>query len=68
MSKEKEVKSEQKYSKSAFVEVAADSKERLILQVVLEDGESYTKADAEKKVKDWKSKKINGEKEKGVKA
>lgn len=58
MSKEKEVKSEQKYKKSAFIEAAAGSKERLILQIVLDDGESYSKDEATEKVAEWKKKEV----------
>lgn len=58
MSKEKEVKSEQKYNKSAFIDAAADSKERIILQIVLEDGKSYAKDDVAKKVSAWKTKEV----------
>lgn len=54
----KEVKTEQKYSKTAFVEVAADGKERLILQIVLDDGESYSKDEATEKVAEWKKKEV----------
>lgn len=54
----------QQYSKSAFVEEASDSKERLILQVLLTDDQKYTKTDVDKLVKEWKEKKINVKEEK----
>jgi hypothetical protein len=46
------------FSKSAFVNEAKDGKERLILQVVLKDDEAYSKAEVEKKLKEWKSKEV----------
>lgn len=49
---------EQKYSKSAFVDAAKDSKERLLLMTLLKDGTSYTKDQVEKVIKDWKSKAV----------
>ncbi|MBG9657821.1 hypothetical protein [Cytobacillus firmus] len=54
----KETTKAQKFSKEAFLNAATSSKERLILQVVLKDGDSYTKAEAEKLVNDWKNKKV----------
>ncbi|RKD22549.1 hypothetical protein BEP19_09820 [Ammoniphilus oxalaticus] len=59
MSKDETPKTKQRrYSKSAFIDAEANSKERLILQVVLEDGKTYTKAEVDKTVKDWKRKEI----------
>ncbi|MBG9548347.1 hypothetical protein [Cytobacillus firmus] len=64
----KETTKAQKFSKEAFLNAAASSKERLILQVVLKNGDSYTKAEAEKLVNDWKNKKVvNDVKKKEVK-
>ena len=54
MAKEKE----QKYNKSAFVDAAADSKERLILRIVLEDGKTYANDEVAEKVKAWKIKEV----------
>ncbi|MET3657836.1 hypothetical protein [Sporosarcina psychrophila] len=65
MTKAKEEKSkQQKYSKSAFVEAATESKERLILQVILADDKTYTKDDAAELVEAWKSKQVNAKVEK----
>ncbi|MEK4403443.1 hypothetical protein MKZ26_03230 [Sporosarcina sp. FSL K6-6792] len=65
MSKAKEGKpQQQKYSKSAFVEAAEESKERLILQVILADNKTYTKDEVAKLVEAWKSKKVNAKVEK----
>ncbi|QNK89438.1 hypothetical protein H7992_07170 [Sporosarcina sp. resist] len=65
MSKEKEVKQPQRsYSKEAFVESATDGKESLILQVILEDGKSYSKEKVTEMVTAWKSKKVNAKVEK----
>ena len=49
---------ELKYSKSAFVDAAKDSKERLLLMTLLKDGTSYTKEQVEKVIKEWKAKSI----------
>lgn len=58
MSKEKIMKqSQQSYSKEAFVE-AADSKDSLILQVVLEDGKTYSKDVVAGMVTAWKTKEV----------
>lgn len=54
----KETTKAQKFSKEAFLNAATSSKERLILQVVLQDGASYTKAEVEKIVNDWKQKEV----------
>ena len=45
-----------KFSKAAFVESASSTKERLEYEVVLQDGATYTKAEAEKLVSGWKKK------------
>lgn len=46
---------EKTYSKSAFVDAEKNSKERLLLQTLLNDGESYTKSEAAIKVNEWKN-------------
>lgn len=56
-----------KYSKSAFVDAAADRKERLLLMTLLDEKKTYSKEEVEKAVKAWKSKAIK-EKKKEVKA
>lgn len=48
----------QKFGKEAFLNAAENTKDRLVLQVVLEDGKTYTKAEAEKIVKAWKQKEV----------
>lgn len=55
-----EVKAEKKqsYSKSAFVDAARDSKERLELKMLLEDGKSYAQDEVAKVVKEWKTKEV----------
>jgi hypothetical protein len=53
-----ESNAKQTYSKSAFLNAAKGSKERLILTVLLEDDKSYTKAEVEKAVSEWKSKEV----------
>ena len=55
---EVKVEKKQKYSKSAFVDAARDSKERLELKMLLEDGKSYTQDEVAKATKDWKSKEV----------
>ncbi|MDQ0269939.1 hypothetical protein [Cytobacillus purgationiresistens] len=60
MSKEKEAKSQQKYGKEAFLKAEKNTNERLLLQVLLEDGKSYSKVDVTKIVKDWKQKEVKG--------
>ena len=47
-----------KYNKDAFVDAAKNGKERLLLKMLLKDGESYAKEDVTKVVKDWKSKEV----------
>lgn len=67
MAKAKEVRKERTYNKEAFVDAAENSKDGLVLQVILEDGESYSKDDVEKLVEKWNSKKVESKKEKEVK-
>lgn len=55
MSNAKESKTK-KFGKEAFVNAAKTTKDRLVLQVVLEDGKTYTKTEVDKIVKDWKQK------------
>lgn len=50
-----------KYSKSAFLNAEKDSKERLLLNTLLEDGKTYTAAEAKKLVAQWRTKKVNKE-------
>lgn len=45
-----------KFSKAAFLDSAQSTKERLEYEVVLQEGATYTKAEAEKLVSDWKQK------------
>ncbi|MED4888601.1 hypothetical protein [Lysinibacillus fusiformis] len=45
-----------KFSKVAFLESASSTKARLEYEVVLEDGKSYTKNEADKLVDEWKKK------------
>lgn len=47
-----------KYSKEAFLDATKDSKERLLLKMLLADKMSYTKDEVLKVVKDWKSKEV----------
>lgn len=47
-----------KYSKSAFLDAAKDSKERLLLNTLLKDDQTYTKEYVEKSVEEWKSKEV----------
>lgn len=49
----------QKFSKEAFLNAAENKKDRLILQVVLEDIGIYTRAEVTKLVKAWKNKEVN---------
>ncbi|WP_153062611.1 hypothetical protein [Metasolibacillus meyeri] len=48
-----------KFSKAAFLESAATTKERLEYEVVLQGGTTYTKAEADKLVAEWKQKGVN---------
>ncbi|MED3799951.1 MULTISPECIES: hypothetical protein [Lysinibacillus] len=45
-----------KFSKVAFLESASSTKARLEYEVVLEDGKSYTKSEADRLVDEWKKK------------
>jgi len=56
-----------KYSKEAFLDASKDSKERLLLNVLLKDGQSYSKEHVAATLKDWKSKELKDSK-KEVKA
>lgn len=47
-----------KYSKTAFVNAAKTSKERLELASVLEDDKTYTKDEVTKVIRDWKNKEV----------
>ncbi|MDQ0412724.1 hypothetical protein [Mesobacillus stamsii] len=49
---------QQTYSKQAFVDAAKNSKERLILQVVLNDKKKYTQIDVKNLVNEWKKKEV----------
>lgn len=60
---EVKVEKKQKYSKSAFVDAAKDSKERLELKMLLKDDKTYTQDEVAKAVKAWKSKAIREEPE-----
>lgn len=52
------VSNDPKYSKAAFIKASKDSKERLILNVLLEDEKSYTKDEVSRALKTWKVKKL----------
>ena len=45
-----------KFSKAAFLDSAQSTKERLEYEVVLQDGATYTKTEADKLVAEWKQK------------
>ncbi|EPD52758.1 hypothetical protein HMPREF1210_01138 [Paenisporosarcina sp. HGH0030] len=47
-----------KYSKEAFLDASKDSNERLLLNVLLIDGQSYSKEHVATTLKDWKSKEL----------
>jgi hypothetical protein len=49
------------YNKSAFLEAAETLEDRLVLNVVLADGESYTKEEVDKALQEWKSKEVEVE-------
>ena len=51
-------KTERKYSKTAYLDAETNSKERLLLNTLLEDGEYYSKDEVSKAIKQWKSKVI----------
>lgn len=48
-----------KYSKAAFLESAPSTKERLEYEVVLQEGKTYTKDEADKLVAAWKKKGVD---------
>lgn len=48
----------QTYGKQAFIDAAKDSKERLVLQVVLDDEKKYTPNDVKSIVSEWKKKEV----------
>ncbi|WJY27475.1 hypothetical protein [Sporosarcina trichiuri] len=60
MSKEKAETVEQprtsKFSKAAFLDAAADPNERILYEVVLQDGQTYAKDEAADLVNAWKKK------------
>ncbi|WP_313150826.1 hypothetical protein [Lysinibacillus capsici] len=45
-----------KFSKVAFLESTSSTKARLEYEVVLEDGKTYTKSEADRLVDEWKKK------------
>ncbi|MEC1178540.1 hypothetical protein P9B03_08610 [Metasolibacillus meyeri] len=47
---------DKQFSKTAFLESAASTKERLEYEVVLQEGKVYSKKEADKLVADWKKK------------
>lgn len=55
---EKTKTTKQTYSKSAFLDAAKDSTERLLLNVLLNDQKKYSKDEVEKLVNDWKAKEV----------
>lgn len=57
-----------KYSKEAFLDASKDSQERLLLNVLLKDEQSYTKERVASILKDWKSKELKDLKPKEAKA
>ena len=60
-------KQQKKFSKSAYLDAEKISKERLLLQILLEDEKSYTKEEVQAIVKNWKSVKVNKKASKEVK-
>ncbi|MGG1215292.1 hypothetical protein ABHM93_02625 [Micromonospora provocatoris] len=48
-----------KFSKAAFLDSTQSSKERLEYEVVLQEGVTYTKMEADKLVAEWKKKGVN---------
>lgn len=48
----------QKFSKGAFLNAAESINERLLLQVLLKDDETYTKEEVVKLVESWKEKEV----------
>lgn len=61
MTKKTKSNAARKYSKSAFLNAEKDSKERLLLNTLLEDGTTYTESEAKNIVVQWKIKKVNKE-------
>ncbi|HWL13446.1 MAG TPA: hypothetical protein VNQ57_10690 [Ureibacillus sp.] len=51
------------FAKTAFLESAKTSKERLEYEIVLKDGETYTLEQAQVLVEEWKNTKLNRKKE-----
>lgn len=49
---------EKKYSKSAFIDAAKDSKERLLINALLQDNVTYTRNDVKQKIAEWKTKEV----------
>lgn len=47
-----------KYSKQGFIDAAENSKDRLILQVVLEDNKKYTIENVKSIVDEWKKREV----------
>ena len=56
MAKEKVVES-QTYSKEAFID-ASEGQDRLLIQVLLKDKETYTKEQVAELVQSWKAKEV----------
>lgn len=52
------VQNAQQYSKSAFVDAAENNKEKLIIQVVLDEDEKYTQQEVAEKIDAWKKKEV----------
>lgn len=52
------VQNAQQYSKSAFVDAAENNKEKLIMQVVLEEDKKYTPQEVSEIVNAWKKKEV----------
>lgn len=48
-----------KFSKAAFLDSAQSTKERLEYEVVLQDGATYKKNEADKLVAEWKKKGVH---------
>lgn len=59
--KSKKENATRKYSKSAFLNAEKDSKERLLLNTLLEDGKLYTAEETKQLVAQWKAKKVKEE-------
>lgn len=47
-----------KFGKAAFLNAAQKANERMLLEVLLVDGHSYTKQEVQKIVRDWKQKEV----------